>query len=77
MYCPPEKTIILASFSLQEEYGDFQSDINGNKEFATRNFNGIKEFDRLLPSHAMVMALSLRWEMKNKYIVFSEIFRKK
>ena len=67
MYCPPEKSFILASYSLQEEYGDYKSDIAGNKEFVTGNFNGIKEIDRLLPSHAMVMALSLRWEVLNKF----------
>merc|ERR1719322_467770 len=68
IYCPPETSVLLASYAVQAKYGDFQKDIH---------LHGFLANDRVLPERVMQQHKLSRedWEERitNWYVEYREI----
>ena len=39
IYCPPETSVLLASYAVQAKYGDFQKDLHKVREVIKKNWD--------------------------------------
>ena len=60
IYCPPETSVLLASYAVQAKYGDYQKDVHTP---------GFLANDRLLPERVMAQHRLSReeWEERIRY----------
>ena len=58
IYCPPETSVLLASYAVQAKYGDYQRDVHTP---------GFLSSDRLLPERVMQQHKLSRDEWEDRY----------
>ena len=59
IYCPPETSVLLASYAVQAKYGDYQREVHTP---------GFLSSDRLLPERVMQQHKLSRDEWEDRYV---------